>query len=509
MNRFCRIGFCFFLLLSATFLFAQQKFALVIGNGDYTGISKLPNPVNDANDMTEVLQGLGFTVDEVLNGSQVEIDDAVIRLKNRLSVSQNSYGFFFYAGHAVQNNGENYLLPVDANIPTERYLDSRAVSVQTVLNELNDAGNELNIVVLDACRNNPFGWSRSASRGLAVTQNLPADSIIVYATSDGDVAADGTGRNGLFTSQLLINLRNQDLEVQEIFRRTGADVDRISNGEQIPAIYSQFFGNVWLGEKSSDQGKPTEPIPVVQQNIPTGEISIASGSIEIKTITPGRIHISGNGFSRDIDIPAYGSYTLSTINAGSYTVSIVYENQTTEEKQIQVGRNENVLIDFNYEIERLPIVQTPVDDRNKASSVFNDPERFWSIGAAVGSSFADPWMTGTVFGTIAPFNYSFLELGFEAGFVSGIKDAGYYSLYPYARYSFYKPFTENLSGYIGAGGGYMMAQYQFDDLEMARNIFAADIALGIVLFNFNISYSLRSDFSSASNKLSIGYVYRF
>ncbi|MDR1173882.1 MAG: caspase family protein, partial [Treponema sp.] len=149
-----------FFVLSLSSIAAQQKYALVIGNGAYTGITRLNNPVNDAADMKAALQGLGWTVDLVINGNLDQMESAAIRLKNRLAASRNSYGFLFYAGHGVQSGGVNYLIPVDANIQSENFLRQRAVSLQTLLGELNDAGNELNIVVLDACRDNPFGWSR-------------------------------------------------------------------------------------------------------------------------------------------------------------------------------------------------------------------------------------------------------------------------------------------------------------------------------------------------------------
>jgi len=184
---------------------APQKFALVIGNGKYTGITKLNNPENDANDMAAVLQGLGFSVEKVLNGNLSQMENGIVNLKNRLKGSKNSYGFFFYAGHGVQSNGENYLIPIDANIQSESFLRRQAISVQEMLDELNNAGNELNVIVLDACRDNPFPWKRSNSRGLQVVSNQPADSIVVYATSAGSTAADGTGRNGLFTGYLINN----------------------------------------------------------------------------------------------------------------------------------------------------------------------------------------------------------------------------------------------------------------------------------------------------------------
>ncbi|MCL1931984.1 MAG: SUMF1/EgtB/PvdO family nonheme iron enzyme [Treponema sp.] len=256
------------LVFAAAGVFAQQKFALVIGNGNYTNTTKLNNPVNDANDMAVALQGLGFTVDKVLNGTQDQMVNAIMQLKRRLGASRNSYGFLFYAGHGVQSAGENFLIPVDANIPSENFLRNRTVSLQEMLGELNDAGNELNVVVLDACRDNPFSWARSGSRGLTVVANQPADSIIVFATSAGSTAADGTGRNGLFTEQLLKQLKAPGLDVKEIFDNTGAAVSQASSRKQIPAIYSQYFGKAYLGSRPANSTPTPQPAPVVQPVAP-------------------------------------------------------------------------------------------------------------------------------------------------------------------------------------------------------------------------------------------------
>jgi hypothetical protein len=266
-----------FFVLSLSSLTAQQKYALVFGNGAYRNLTRLNNPVNDANDMRTALQGLGFNVDTVINGSRVQMEEAIERFRNRLSVSRNSYGFLFYAGHGVQSGGTNYLIPVDADIRSESYLGDRAVSVQAMLDEINQAGNELNVVVLDACRDNPFSWSRSSTRGLQVVNNQPADSIIVYATSAGATAADGTGRNGLFTSELLKNLKTPGLEVNEIFRRTGGDVARVSGGGQRPAVYNQFYGIAYLGSRPSAQSNtPVQPQPQIYK---VGDIGPAGGII--------------------------------------------------------------------------------------------------------------------------------------------------------------------------------------------------------------------------------------
>jgi len=302
--------FLLFVLLVTT-LSAQQKYALVIGNGAYTS-GRLANPVNDANDMTAALQSLGFTVDKVLDGNLDQIESAVMRLKNRLSVSKNSYGFFFYAGHGVQSNGVNYLIPIGAAIPSENSLRDRAVSVQWTLSELNDAGNELNIVVLDACRDNPFTWARSGSRGLAVISNQPADSIVVYATSAGSTAADGTGRNGLFTSELLKNIKTPGMEVNEIFRRTGAGVAQASDRKQIPALYSQFFGNAYLSSAPA-----AAPASTVQSSVATGNITVTSA-------IAGEILIDGKGTG--ISVKDGGTATITNVSTGNTEVAVKESN---------------------------------------------------------------------------------------------------------------------------------------------------------------------------------------
>jgi uncharacterized protein with WD repeat len=276
--------------LSLAALGAQQKYALVMGNGAYTGIARLNNPVNDANDMKAALQGLGFTVDAIVNGSRVQMEEGIGRFKNRLAGSKESYGFLFYAGHGIQSGGINYLIPVDADIRSEAYLPERSVSVQAMLAEINEAGNALNIVVLDACRDNPFSWSRGGSRGLQVVTSQPADSIIVYATSAGSTAADGTGRNGLFTGQLLKNLKTPGLEVNEVFRLTGGEVARLSEGRQRPAVYNQFYGTAYLGPRPPAQSAPVAAAPApAARPAPAPAASPAPPAAAPQTARPGEL----------------------------------------------------------------------------------------------------------------------------------------------------------------------------------------------------------------------------
>ena len=330
----------FLALLCSVGSFAQQKFALVIGNGNYTHVSRLNNPINDANDMEAALLRLGFTVDKVLNGTQEQMVNGIIQLKRRLSASRNSYGFLFYAGHGVQSNNENFLIPVDADIPSESFLRNRSVSIQEMLDELNAAGNEFNVVILDACRDNPFSWRRSGSRGLTVVGDQPADSILVFATAAGGAAADGEGRNGLFTSFFLTHLETPGLEIMEVIRRTGADVARASNNQQRPAVYNHFFGTVYLGVSSTPSSSPspqTESTAALTQRVlaqstpaPVQPVSTQIASLVAHPAPEGFAYIQGGVFAmgspgnevqRDTDEGPQRQVTVSSFYMGKYEVT--------------------------------------------------------------------------------------------------------------------------------------------------------------------------------------------
>jgi hypothetical protein len=339
--------FCFMLIFFATFsaysqqnISSPQKFALVIGNGNYTSITKLNNPVNDASDIKTTLESLGWTVDILRDANQEQIDVAVIKLKNRLSASASSYGFVFYAGHAVQANGINYLIPVDANYQSESNLKSRAVSVQSLLDDLDNAGNELNVVVLDACRDNPFGWSRGGSRGLVVVEDQPANSIIAFATSAGSVAADGDGRNGLYTTHLLNNLKTSGISVQELFRKTGEDVEKASGRRQRPAIYSSFNGVAYLGSQPQPNPNPNpNPNPIVSFY---DQLLNARGTVTF-TVTQDEVFPSPVSISNASIITIRGGTSGKTIHGKDYLaiekgVTIILENITIRGISVLVNK---------------------------------------------------------------------------------------------------------------------------------------------------------------------------
>jgi len=192
-----------------------RRLALVIGNGAYTNAPPLKNPPNDARDMAATLKTLDFEVTSGINVNQRDMKLLIREFGQKLKAGGS--GLFYYAGHGVQSKGHNYLIPVEADIQSEIEAEDAGVDVSLVLGFMDDAQNGFNIVILDACRNNPFARSfRSASNGLAQV-DAPTGTLIAYATAPGRVASDGTGQNGLYTSELLKQMRVPGLSATEMF----------------------------------------------------------------------------------------------------------------------------------------------------------------------------------------------------------------------------------------------------------------------------------------------------
>jgi formylglycine-generating enzyme required for sulfatase activity/uncharacterized caspase-like protein len=223
---------------------AGKRLALVIGNGAYTTAPPLRNPPNDARDMASTLRALGFDVTNGINVNQREMKRLIREFGQKLKAGGS--GLFYYAGHGVQSKGRNYLIPVDAEIQSEAEVEDSAVDASLVLNYMDDAQNGLNIVILDACRNNPFARSfRSASDGLAQV-DAPTGTLIAYATAPGRVASDGAGQNGLYTSELLKQMRVPGLSATELFMRVRAEVMRQTGNKQVPWEASSLVGSFYF-----------------------------------------------------------------------------------------------------------------------------------------------------------------------------------------------------------------------------------------------------------------------
>jgi uncharacterized caspase-like protein len=233
---------CLVFLLAAP-AHADRRVALVIGNGAYRS-APLKNPTNDARDMAATLKNLGFEVILRENASLRQMEDAVDELWRRLKAG--GAGLFFFAGHGLQVAGGNYLVPVDARLQAEQDVKYRCMDAGLVLGRMEDAGNGLNIVILDACRNNPYARSfRSATEGLA-KMDAPKGSLVAYATAPDSVAADGAGKNGIYTGQLLKNLRTPGLGIEELLKRVRIGVLRETGEKQVPWEASSLTGHFVL-----------------------------------------------------------------------------------------------------------------------------------------------------------------------------------------------------------------------------------------------------------------------
>lgn len=318
------------------------RYALVIGNGNYAELGKLKNPVNDATDMAKALGELGFQVNLLTDADLASMEDAMIRLGNQLAQSADSMGFFFYAGHGVQSGGINYLIPADARIASETFLKTKALATQSVLDTLQQSRNTLNVVVLDACRDNPFSWSRSGTRGLTVVGSQPPGSIVAYATSAGSVARDGTGRNGVFTQELLKQIRTPGLEIKEVFNRTGKAVGSITSGKQVPAVYNQFFDSAYLAGAAVSTGASV-PATSTYKTPSFGEVKTATGNLSIHLATAGTVSVAGLSAA----LPA-GTVPVNDLPAGSQTVTVRYADGQSESRMVTVPAGGTASVSFTY-----------------------------------------------------------------------------------------------------------------------------------------------------------------
>jgi hypothetical protein len=208
------------------------RVALVIGNAAYPA-APLLNPTNDARAMRDVLKGLGFQVIETLNANREQMRQAIEKTGEALR-GRHGVGMLYYAGHGLQLEWHNYLVPVDAHLRMASDVPAQTIDVQTVIDAFKASGNRMNIIVLDACRDNPFGATASA-KGLA-PMDAPPDTLLAYATAPGNVAEDAgkQGGNGLYTQHLVQELKEPTAKIEDVFKRVRLQVRRESEGRQVP-----------------------------------------------------------------------------------------------------------------------------------------------------------------------------------------------------------------------------------------------------------------------------------
>lgn len=227
--------------------------ALIIGNADYKEAGKLKNPINDAEDVASRLKACGFSVMKKTDCSHKDMDRAIKDFK--LSLADNDIGLFFFAGHGMQIDGENYLAATDTDISGEIEAKHSSLPLNRVIETMEKANTSTNIIILDACRDNPYerAWHRStASRGLAPVY-APKGTLIAYATSPGQVAQDGSGRNGSYTAALLQHIDTPDCSIENMFKRVRNTLSAATKQKQISwehtSLSGEFFFNLSLGAR--------------------------------------------------------------------------------------------------------------------------------------------------------------------------------------------------------------------------------------------------------------------
>lgn len=222
---------------------SQKRVALVIGNANYSSNALLQNPVNDANAMADVLTELNFEVIKVLDGDYEKIKNTIYEFGSK--IQDVDVSLFYYAGHGIEVDGENYIVPVDAVLESPIDVKQKTIPVTGILKTIEYSNEEsLNLIILDACRNNPFPTGKRGGAGLA-KETAPSGTLIAYATDPGSVASDGVGENGLYTGELVKQLRIPQ-RIEDVFMNTRNNVEDLSNSQQRPWEEARLKGVFYL-----------------------------------------------------------------------------------------------------------------------------------------------------------------------------------------------------------------------------------------------------------------------
>ena len=318
---------------------SEKRLALVVGNSNYKYATQLANPKNDANDVANKLKELGFTV---ITREDVTLKD-FHRAVSDFGIQAADYdvSLFYYAGHAIESDGENYLIPIDAQLERKVDLKSECVRAQDVLDNLEEAKSKANIIILDACRNNPIsrGWSRAITRGLA-QMSAPSGTYIMFATNPGNTADDGAGRNSPFTHAFLSCLEIPNLPLETFGKRVAQMVRKTTNNRQQPWRASSFDGDFYFWQEDNGGGGQAEvvvvdtvpvvpvvvdPVPVVPENRTKdyGEVinKLLSNMIDVRGGTFKMGATSEQGRDATDDEKPVHTVTVSSFCMGKYEVT--------------------------------------------------------------------------------------------------------------------------------------------------------------------------------------------
>ena len=233
----------------------EHRLALLIGNSDYTHGGNLKNSVTDVRAMKKALESLGFTVLKYENATQKTMKRAMDKFGEKLK--DQDVGLFFYSGHGVQVNGHNYLIPTNAKLLNENDTEYDCVRADRVLAKMESAGTKTSIVILDACRDNPFerSWRKGTEGSGLAFMNAPSGSLIAYATAPGKTALDGRGKNSPYTYALLKHIRTPNITVLEMFQGVRSTVMARTGGKQTPWESTSLRGNFYFSSKGTERNR--------------------------------------------------------------------------------------------------------------------------------------------------------------------------------------------------------------------------------------------------------------
>lgn len=299
----------------------EKRVALVVGNGAYT-FAPLKNPVNDARDVAQALRELGF---EVLHKENVGLNDMKRAIREfAAKIRGGGVGLFYYAGHGVQVKGVNYLVPVNAEVEREVDVEDECLDAGYVLRQMAEVGSSINIIILDACRNNPFARGfRSAERGLALMDS-PSGTLLAYATAPGSVASDGDGRNGVYTEELLRHMRTPGVGVEDFFKRVRVSVLNRTQGRQTPWESSSLTTSFYFNPAPASVSKNVTAIEAVPQ--PTSEAKTSGTAAAPQKADRTRVSVRSFGIELD----------ACRATGGSVLCQFMVTNNSSGDKQLNI-----------------------------------------------------------------------------------------------------------------------------------------------------------------------------
>ena len=333
---------------------ASTRRALIIGNARYE-VSPLANPVNDALDMDAALQRIGY---ETTLGIDLGADELIATIQDfQQSISRGDSVIFYFAGHGIQLGGENYLIPVNANLRDERDLEFQAVQVSRVARAIEEVGVEQSLIILDACRDNPFlSQSRGGTRGLSLAA-ARTGSMVVYATAPGQVAFDGDGRNGLFTAALLNHIETPGIEVHDMIREVRAEVASSTGNQQIPFATSSITEPMYLASfaptTSIQPATPAETFDLAVNTPFTGVSVYLDGTFIGQT--PVRQRVPEGAYRVTLRHPDMVTETRSISGQGGTFVPVVIdETQPSLSLRLEplVEQKQTLLTDYTRRVRR-------------------------------------------------------------------------------------------------------------------------------------------------------------